>query len=421
MKSATERDPAAPARAARLVARSVRSLAASLGSLFRRRRPRGSAQAPRSETGPYVNRLVSDAILLNEIPSPTEREAARTDHILQRLGEFGYTTCSLDDFGNLSAVLPAREGTDEHVLLFADIRCEDYSPIESMTRLEADRLRGRGIAENSIAAAALLVLAEYLSRNEIQYDRNVIFLFTSFDPGEQELQPLERFLQTWKDRVRFAAHLRGLEIGWTEDRPLGTCKLSVSVRTEGKSRAGNHVAASAIWVLASIATRLGSIRWDPENLTFLNIAKVEAGIGFGWPATEGILEIEVFSPAAPAMEMARSAVEATIASIAKEAEAAVDVTVKAFLPAGNPQINAGLNTIVRTVHERLRIKPRPVSLPGYASFLNSLGIPAVTLGVTTGRKSYMEEYIDIRPLETGFRQLLAFLDECAGWREGPKP
>jgi hypothetical protein len=115
--------------------------------------------------------------------------------------------------------------------------------------------------------------------------------------------------------------------------------------------------------------------------------------------------------------MARKAVEATIRSSADELGASVDIAVKAFLPPGDPQINVGLNAIVRKVHDRLHIKSRSVSLPGYASFLNSLGIPAVTLGITAGKKTFAEEYVETRPLETGFLQLLAFLDDCAGWRE----
>ena len=396
----------------------LRGLLPPLRGLLPRRRVGGSAKVARVDAASYVNRIVSDSILLNEIPSPTEREAARAEHLQQRLIELGYPGCSLDEHGNLSAVLPAREAGNEHVLLFTDIRCEDYSPIESMTKLEADRVRGRGIAESSIAAASLLVLAEYLARNEIQYSRNVTFLFTSFDPGEREPQPLERFLQAWKDRVRFAAHVRGLDLGGMEDRPLGTCKLSVEVRTEERALTGKEQLASAIWVLAAIASRLGSIRWDAENTTFLNVARMDAGIGFGWPATEGVLELEVFSPSAPALEVARKAVEATIGSIAVEAGALVEMRVKAFLPPGDPEINTGLNAIVRGVHDRLRIKSRSVSLPGYVSFLNSLGIPGVSLGITTGKKSYGEEYVDIRPIETGFRQLLAFLDDCAGWQEG---
>ncbi len=394
-------------------------LLSPLGRLLPRRRV-GSARAVRVDAGSYINRIVSDAILLNEIPSPTQREAARAEHLQQRLAELGYPGCALDEHGNLSALLPARETSDEHVILFTDIRCEDYSPIESMTKLEVDRVRGRGIAESSVAAASLLVLAEYLARNEIQYDRNVTFLFTSFDPGEREPQPLERFLQAWKDKVRFAAHVRGLELGGVEDRPLGTCKLSVAVRTEERALTGKEPLASAIWVLASIASRLGSIRWDAENTTFLNVARMDAGVGFGWPATEGLLELEVFSASAAALDVARKAVEATIGSIAMEASAVVDTRIKAFLPPADPQINAGLTAIVRGVHDRLRIKSRPVSLPGYVSFLNSLGIPGVSLGITTGKKSYGEEYVDIRPIETGFRQLLAFLDDCAGFREGSR-
>ena len=396
----------------------TRTIISSAGRLFRRRPRTGSAKASRAETGPYVSRIVSDAMLLNEIPSPTDHEAARTGYVLQRLGEFGYANCSLDQFGNVTAIVPAREAMEEHVLLFADIRCEDYSPIDSMARLEPGRVVGKGIAESSIGAAGLLVLAEYLARNQIQYDRPVIFLFTSFDPGEREAQPLELFLQSWKNRVRFAAHVRGLDLGRVEDTPLGTCKLSIRIRTEEREVVRRQQAVSAIRVIASAANRLGSIRWDSENDTFLNIARVDAGVGFGWHAAEGVLELEVFSPSAGALDMARKAVEATIRSSSEELGASVDIAVKAFLPPGDPQINAGLNAIVRGVHERLYIKPRLVSLPGYASFLNSLGIPAVTLGITAGKKTFTEEYVETRPLETGFLQLLAFLDDCAGWREG---
>jgi tripeptide aminopeptidase len=401
--------------------RGLKDTVSSVGRLFRRRRAGGSAKVARSETGPYVNRIISDAILFNEIPSPTEREAARTDYVLQRLGEFGYQDASVDDFGNVTAVVPARDNTEDHVLLFADIRCEDYSPVDSMTKLEADRVLGKGIAESSVAAAALMVLAEYLIRNEIQYDRTVVLLFTSFDPGEPETQPLEHFLQSWKDRLRFAAHVRGLELGRVEDRPLGTCKLSVKVRTEERAVAAGQPSVSAIWVLASIASRLGSIRWDTENNTFMNISRLEAGVGFGWYASEGVLELEIFSPSAATLDVARKAVEATIAGIAAETGAAAEVSMKAFLPAGDSQINQGLTAMVRAVYDRLHIKPRPVSLPGYTSFLNSLGIPAVTLGVTTGAKSYTEEFIHVRPVELGFRQLLAFLDDCAGWHGGELP
>jgi tripeptide aminopeptidase len=402
------------------VARGAGTFFSSIGRLFAGRNRAGAARAPRSEIGPFVRRILSDAILLNEIPSPTAHETARIEFIRERMSEAGYARASLDEVGNLSVVIPASGQSAEHVLLFAEVGCEDYSPVDNMTKLEPERVRGRGITGSSIASAALLVLAEYLARNEIHYDRNVVILFTSFDPGEPTVQPLEHFLETWKRRVRFAAHIRGLELGRVEDRPLGTCRLSLVARTTETDLVGKEPAASAILVLAAVANRLGSIRWDKENETFLNIARLEAGFGFGWQATEGMLELEIFSPSAPALEIARQAVQATIATIARETGAQIETVVKASLPAGDPQINADLSAIVRGVHDRLHVKSRPYSLPGYASFLNFQGIPAVALGITTGRKSSTEEYIDIRPVETGFRQLLALLEELAGRRKEPR-
>jgi hypothetical protein len=209
----------------------VRELVSSAGKLFSTRRAGRPSNRPPAEIGPYISRVLSDAILFNEIPSPTERESARPDFILQRLAEFGYPNAECDDMGNVTAVLPARARTDEHVLLFAGFRCEDYSPLESVARLEPERLRGLGIAESSIPVASLMVLAEYLGRNEMQYDRNILFFFTAHDPGELDSPPLEGFLKRWKSSVRCAAFLRGLELGTIGDRPLGTCKLSVRLRT----------------------------------------------------------------------------------------------------------------------------------------------------------------------------------------------
>jgi acetylornithine deacetylase/succinyl-diaminopimelate desuccinylase-like protein len=396
----------------------VQTLASSISRLLSQRPAGRPSRAHVAETGPYVSHILSDAILLNEIPSPTERESARTDFLLQRLSEFGYQGCELDDSGNVTAMVPAREETGEHVLLFADVRCEDYSPLESMTRLESERLRGKGIVENAIPATALLVLAEYLARNEIQYDRNVLFLFTSHATAEETVQPLERFLATWKDHLRYAVFLRGLGLGSAEDRPLGTCKLSLSARTEERAVLEGQTAVSAIALLAGISTRLGGIRWDSENSTFLNIARIEAGLGFGWFASEGTMDIELFSPNAGALAMAQSAVEATIAAVAAETGADIELTLKTFLPPGNPAINAELNGAVRRVHEKLRINSRVLSVPTYAALFTSLGVPAVTLGVAEGRKGVAEEYVEIDTLHAGFRQLLAFLDECANTRAG---
>ncbi len=399
----------------------IRELLSTAKRMLQRRPRLRSSERRKPDIGSYVNRILSDAILFNETPAPTDRENRRLDFIVQRLSGIGYPNPQVDEVGNVSVVIPAGRTTDDHALLFADIGGGTDSPSDCLVTLDAGRARGRGLAEDSVGVAALLVLAEYLAAAGLSFDRNLVLLFSSFDPGRQEMQPLERFLLEWKGRFLFAACVRSLTLGRIQERPMGTCKLSVTARTGQRDLMGAAGAASAISVLAAVASRLGSIRWDSANNTFLNIARLEAGAGFGWYAAEGVLELEIFSTDVSALEVARTAVTATVGTIAAEAGASAEVTVKTFYPAGNAEMNAGLNDALRRVYARLRIKLRPTSVPDHSAFISSLGIPSVSLGITTGNRSLTEESVDTRPIEAGFRQLLGFLDETASRDRGGAP
>ncbi len=389
----------------------IRRILSAIGRLFGIKRRPALVRLGRAEMSSCVNRIVSDAIQFNEIPSPTVHEAQRAAFIRQRLLDFGCPEPAGDDAGNVSVVFPSSEPTEESVLLFAEIRNDGYSPLESLVVLESDRVRGNGVAENSIGVAALLVLAECLAKSTVQFSRNLTVLFSSFDPGERDIQPLERFIAEQERKPLFAVNVRGLELGRVGERPLGTYKLTVDIRTREREVDSREPAASAITVLAGVAHKLGGIRWDGADDTFLNIARVEAGVGFGWYASEGALEIEVFSRDRNALEVAKNAVCATVEAQAGETGAAVDIGVKSFMPAANADISGGLIRALKTVQEKLKIRTTATPIPDHAAFINSLGIPAVSIGITTGRRSHTEEFADIKPIETGFRQLISFLEE----------
>jgi hypothetical protein len=68
---------------------------------------------------------------------------------------------------------------------------------------------------------------------------------------------------------------------------------------------------------------------------------------------------------------------------------------------------------LRRVQARLGIRSYVVSRPDPAALLNARGIPALSLGLTTGAKSFREEYIDLSPLEAGFQQVLLLLEAMA--------
>jgi len=388
--------------------------AASARWLWARWRSRRVRRKTGHRVNEYINRIVSDAIQFNEIPSPTPKEQRRVQFITRRLGDFGLSDIDCDEQGNVVVLLPASKPTDRSVLLFANIDNDRYSPLESLVKLTRLRACGKGLADNSLGTAALLVLAEYLLKNGLQYEKNILILFTSLRSSGAGFEALEHFLRRWQGGISAAVFLCGIGLGLIGANPLGACQLTVSVKTEDRPASSGSGVGSAVSVLSNIAFQLGSIQWDEKNRTVLNVAKLVAGIGHGYFPAEGFMELEIYSGEMSALEMSRNAVCATIQKIAKDTGAAIQIVTDSFLPVGNAESNRFLTEALRKVHGQLGIRTRPVSTPDKTALLNAHGIPAVTVGLTSGKKSFREEYVDLPPLETGFQQLILLLERIAG-------
>lgn len=65
------------------------------------------------------------------------------------------------------------------------------------------------------------------------------------------------------------------------------------------------------------------------------------------------------------------------------------------------------------MHRQLGIRTRTVSSAPERALLGALDIPAITVGVTTGRKTLNEEFVDLPPLDKGFRQILRLLERLS--------
>lgn len=344
------------------------------------------------------------------------------DFLVTKLRELGWPDPKVDEQGGISLVVPGRAGGEGAVLVFADAGFPPDAGPDCIVSLRTGRAEGRGLAEDSVGVAALLVLAEHLADAGNRPARDLLLHFLPCGAGEEgddRARPLEDLVRGCGVTLTAAVHLRSVTLGRIEERPVGACRLRAQVRTPGSGPPA--AGTSAITILAAIASRLGSIRWDSEGRTFLNVARLSAGAGFGWHASEGILELEIVSADAPSLEVARTAVTSTLQAAAADAGASVDVRTVSMYPPGSAGRNAGLADAVRRVYAKLRIRPVPVSFPDHSATVSALGIPAVSLGITTGGKTLAEEWIDIAPVETGFRQVLALLEEAAGGGTGEVP
>jgi hypothetical protein len=386
-------DPSRPLRSLAALVRRV------LGRTARRRGPAAQAKG-------YVNRIVSDAILFNETPSPTENERERAEFIARRLNEFGISELTIDGTGSVGCTIPSSDPTAESILMLASTANPAFSPLHSLVRLTGREATGIGIADNSLGVAAMLVLAEYLVKEQAPLAVNIDLFFTPMARGRE----IEGFARERARSCRAALFVCGLHLGDVEAQGTGTCELIVTVRAAGSP------GASAVAVVSAIASRLGAIRWSADNATLLRVARLEAGVGLGYFPVEGTMEVEIVSPGSSLLLMARDAAIATIRGTAAEMGATVELHESTVEPPADDARRAALVETLRQVHREMGIRSREVTAAPHRPYLGLLGLPVLSVGITTGRKALTEESVDLAPIEQGFRQLLMLTEKLGAPR-----
>ncbi len=365
------------------------------------------------DVGAYVSRIVSDAVLMNQVPSPSENEKFRMDFVQRRLSEFGVSNIEVDKYGNVAALFPAFGAMGDFVLLVAEVGDGDYTPLGSSVRLTEDRAYGSGLGERSLGAAALLVLAEFAQATGFHFEKNLLVLFTKSGSVEESESGFRAFLDTWAKRLSCAIVVRGTGLGTLETRQVGSCRMSVSVRTPEYELMAPGSATSAAAVLGSIAAQIGNIGWDDKHTCLVNIARLEAGSGYGHWTNEGFMDIEIVSEDERMLETIKTVVTGTIAKASSVPGAEVKNTVHSRHSVGDATRNAPFVDALKTALQAVSVKPQAGIISELVAMLNERGVPAAAVGMTVGGHEKTEDYVELDPLVKGFRQLVLFVDACS--------
>lgn len=389
----------------------LRRIAGFIGLLFGGRRAReAQKELKRLDIAKYASRILSDSVLMNDIPSPSDNEELRMSFIRYRLGEFGISNVFSDERGNTLALFPAFGLERDYVLLVAEVGDAHYSPLGNSVRLMPTRASGQGLGERSFGAAALLVFAEFAQATGFHLDKNLLVLFTTSSSVDEREEAFRHFLDGWGDRISCGILVRGTGLGIVETRHVGSYRLSVGVQTQAREMLSPGASLSAASVLGTIAAQVGGLSWDERRTAMVNIARMEAGVGYGHWATRGELDMEIVAEDERMLETIKNVVTGSIEQTARSSEAKVETLVRLKRSVGDPHLNAPLVTELQSALARIKVKAKTGFVSEKVSLLNERGIPATTVGITTSSTSGGEEELLLDPVSSGFRQLLLVIE-----------
>lgn len=338
------------------------------------------------------------------IPAPTNDEADRARFIAETFERLGYVDVTVDQLSDVVGRLPGSNG--ERALLLAahiDTVFPRDTPIDIARR--GDVLAGPGIGDNSVSVAAVALLAEALKQLDTSLPVDV---FVTGNVGEEGLGDLRgmRAVVDGLPQLAAAIAVEGHSLGRITNQAVGSRRLKVTVTGPGGHSWGDAGRPSAIHAVGRLIACLDGLELPSDPKTTLNVGLIHGGISVNTIAPTASVVIDLRSISMEALTSLVSRVEREIAAIGTE-DLSVITDVVGDRPAGEMPTDRGLVPIGVSVLRSLGIEASCDASSTDANIPISRGIPSMCIGLTSGGHVHrVDEFIRLRPLATGFAQLI---------------
>jgi tripeptide aminopeptidase len=352
-----------------------------------------------------IAQVVDDARRICAMPAPPFAEGPRAELVAWMLGEAG-APARIDEAGNVVAPLGG-EGPDT-VVFAAHLDTVFEAGTDIAFEEREGRLAAPGIGDNSIAVAALVHLARGLHDRPLA--RPVALVATVGEEGLGDLRGAKALLDAMA--VGAFVAVEGQMLGSIKTAAVGSIRLRVTVRGPGGHPWGDRGTPSAVHGLVDLLA--GALAEAHGADVILNVGVVQGGTAINAIAGAASAELDLRAEDDGALR----AVAARVHEVLEWTPDGLDVAVEPLgrRPGGRIAPDHPLVEAARRARERAGLPPAEEGASSTdANAAHGRGIPAITVGVTTGGNAHrLDEYIDLAPVGPGLASLEALADELAG-------
>ncbi len=365
--------------------------------------------------------LLSTAVLIQQIPSPTFNELVRANHVLSRFGSCGLVDTGTDALYNAYGRLP---GTDPSLpaLLISAHSDTVFPSGTDLTVQYADngRVCGPGLGDNSLGVAALVMLPELMQQFGIRPRRDIWFVANSREEGLGDLGGIRAFHDRQGSTLGAAIVLEGMSLGAIIHAGIAVRRLHITCHTPGGHSWSHFGRPTAVHSLIRLGARIIEITPPSSPRTTYNIGLIEGGQSINSLASEAGFYLDLRSEEADTLAVLEAQVRKLVAECQIEEQVDFQIEIVGDRPSGkiaaDHELVRGAAAALRAAHLQPVLKVSSTD----ANLLLARGLPAISIGLTTGGNTHrLDEYIDTAPLAAGMRQLLLLVLAAAEWEPSP--
>jgi tripeptide aminopeptidase len=367
-------------------------------------------------------RLVSENIMLTEIPAPPFKEEAKAKVFVEMLREAGLPDAAADAEGN---VVSLRKGRG-HGLLAVAAHLDTVFPEGTDVKVKRDgtKLKAPGVADDTRGLAALLAVVRALNEAKIETESDILFVASVGEEGLGDLRGVKHlFLKgPYKGKITAFIALDGVVAERVTTTAVGSRRYRLTFTGPGGHNYSAFGTVNPMYAMGAFLAQFGTMKVPP-------LTTYSAGVTGGGTSVNAIpvsvwVEIDMRSPDRSELgkmesqmrEFASAAVTAeNRARSIKNGEVSVQIDLIGDRPAGSTihpllgakepavpqspqslQDNAQLAGLAWEAIAAKGLKPVLDASSTDANIAMSLGIPAITVSAGVGGRIHsLEEWLDV--------------------------
>jgi len=353
--------------------------------------------------------LLSNLILLSEIPAPTFNEIARAKALVKRFTSYEMLNCSVDEMGNALGIIPGKSN-DNNILVVAhlDTLCDES--MDHTVSINTDNVSGAGIGDNGLGLAAMATLPYILQQYNIELDSNLILMGSARSLGMGDIEGIRFFFNNYPGSISSGLCLEGVKLGRLSYSSIGMLRGELVYQIPEEYDWTKFSSEGALVNMNEMINKILEIPLPRKPKTTIVLGSIKGGTSYNTIPTKVTLRFEIRSESDEVVDQLTNEIDNLALEMSSLTGANVEFKVHARRKPGGTLFSHPLNMVAREIHGKLDIKTRLSPSTSELSAFIARGIPAVTIGLTDGENMGEEnEQIELSKLDQGLAQLIGLI------------
>jgi len=354
--------------------------------------------------------IITNIVLIGQIPAPTFKEKRRSTAFMERLAEFGVDEVTTDGYRNPIGIIRGTASGKPPIFVIAHLDTFFEKDIDHNYTIKKNSITGPGILDNSLGVGVLMSLPIILKQLAIRFESDIVLAGTIQSIGKGNLRGVRHLLKTWPTPIRGAICLEGVDLGRLNYFSDGMIRGEIQCTISEEKGALYKFTPNAILILNEVINEIMSLHLPQRPHSRIVIGKIAGGANHGKIAYEATLGFEIRSDSYKMVKSIYGNIKDIVDGISHENEVELNLKTISNLKAARLKYNHPLVKSAAAVMQALDIKPISKSTESALSIFLSYKIPALTLGITFGENYYTEKAtMEIEPMFKGIAQVIGVI------------